>query len=287
MSLRARSVGEILDGALRLYRQDVGLYVFVAVVAAMPFAVGMVLSMGGANLVAAAAVTLIAFLAAMIATIVVWAALMHLMNERLEGREPVLGASLKRGFGVGHRVLWGAILAYAIVLGAMGVIFAGAGIAFTLGSIVSPVIGGILGAVAFLALLFTVGVRVMAGATLFLPGILVERCTGYGSVKRGFALAREGRGRILLVITVASALMFIPVMATYFLTGTASLLTDPDAVSTGAIGMGQLAVQQLLLMLSTGFTTPFFVACMLLLYYDQRVRLEAFDLEAAADALAG
>ena len=33
--------------------------------------------------------------------------------------------------------------------------------------------------------------------------------------------------------------------------------------------------------------TPFLVACILLLYFDQRVRLEAYDLQAEADALAG
>ena len=49
--------------------------------------------------------------------------------------------------------------------------------------------------------------------------------------------------------------------------------------------MGQLAVQQLLAMVASGFTTPFIVSCVLLLYYDQRVRVEAFDLEAEAGAL--
>jgi hypothetical protein len=39
-------------------------------------------------------------------------------------------------------------------------------------------------------------------------------------------------------------------------------------------------------MVSSGFTTPFLVACILLVYYDQRVRLEAFDLETEASALA-
>ena len=71
------------------------------------------------------------------------------------------------------------------------------------------------------------------------------------------------------------------------MTGTWRTLIDPEAASSGVVGMGQIVVQQMLVLISAGFTTPFLVACILLLYFDQRVRLEAYDLQAEADALAG
>ena len=65
------------------------------------------------------------------------------------------------------------------------------------------------------------------------------------------------------------------------------MLLDPNALSTGVVSTSQVVVQQLLAIVASGFTTPFMVACVLLLYYDQRIRKEAYDLQAEADALAG
>ena len=119
------------------------------------------------------------------------------------------------------------------------------------------------------------------------PGIVVEDLTGYQSFKRGFAVTKGGQGRILSVLFISYILIFVPVLATYFVTGTWQTLVDPAAVSSGLVGTGQLVTQQILVLISAGFTTPFFVACILLLYFDQRVRLEAYDLQAEADALTG
>jgi hypothetical protein len=82
-------------------------------------------------------------------------------------------------------------------------------------------------------------------------------------------------------------LLLVPVLGAYFVTGTTRTLIDPEAASSGVVGVGQIVVQQLLVLISTGFTTPFLAACILLLYFDQRVRLEAYDLQAEAEALAG
>lgn len=288
MSIRARSIGEILDGAFRLYRQDIGLYVFTAVLAALPMALFIILlTLGGGDPLETGGLGLAAFPVAMVAAVVVWAALMHQMNERLEGREPALGPSLNRALRLLLRVVWAAILAYIVLVVMMLVgmlvvaVFVGIGGAF-LGEMAGLILAGVAG----IAVLVTLGFWGFAGMSLFLPGIVVENLTGYASVKRGFALARKGRMRIVSVVALAWVLIFVPLMAVYFVTGTTRMLLDPEAASSGTIGMGQLAVQQLLGMLSSGFTTPFFVACILLLYYDQRVRLEAYDLEAEADALA-
>ncbi len=298
MAIRARSIGELLDGAFRLYRQDLGLYMFTAIVASIPLAFFGVLTPAAtaAEATAAEAVILLVTLPfAMIGTIVAWTALMHQMSERLDGREPTLGPSVRRGLRLIFRVGWAGILVYIIMVGATilgGVIVAlSFGLVTFVSSLILPetaalVVTVIVVAVLSLAVFVLLGLRVLTGMALFLPGIVVENLTGYQSIKRGFALAKGGRSRILGVLFLSWILIFVPVVAAYFVTGTWRTIFDPAGVSSGVVGMGQLVVQQMLVLISAGFTTPFLVACILLLYFDQRVRLEAYDLQAEAEALA-
>ena len=292
MAIRARSIGELLDGAFRLYRQDLGLYMFTAIVASIPLAFFGVLT--PAATAAEAVILLVTLPFAMIGTIVVWTALMHQMSERLDGREPTLGPSVRRGLRLIFRVGWAGILAFFalfaamvlavlifLALGAVLGFFEGLGLPAAAGVVIT-IVGVALGVVGFLL----VGLRVLTGVVLFLPGIVVEDLTGFQSIKRGFALAKGGRSRILSVLFLSWILIVVPVVAAYFVTGTWRTIFDPAGVSSGVVGMGQLVVQQMLVLISAGFTTPFLVACILLLYFDQRVRLEAYDLQAEAEALA-
>jgi hypothetical protein len=198
-----------------------------------------------------------------------------------------LGPSVARALALVFRVAWGVILAYFALLGvtlAAGLVFAivGGALGLVLPGAVTAIVLVILG----LALFIFVCIYVFAGFCLFLPGIVVERLSAYRAIKRGFALAQGGQLRILGVVALSWILIFVPVMAVYFVTGTTSMLLDPEALSSGVVSTGQVVVQQLLAVVASGFTTPFMVACILLLYYDQRVRREAFDLQAEADALA-
>lgn len=284
MSIRPRGIGEILDGAFRLYKEDVGLYVLTATLGALPFALVMIASTGGSD--AALAVVVVGGLGAFILTMVVWSALMDQMNRRLEGEQPTFSGSMKRGLGLFFRVAWGAILAYFVLfVGMMVWMFASALVAMV-GGFVHEMVGVLLGAVAAIFLAVVVFFRAVAGSALFLPGIIVESKTAYQSVKRGFSLASGAQLRIVAVLFLSWVLILVPLTATYFLTGTTAALIDPDALANGTISTGQLAAQQLLAVVASGFTTPFLVACILLLHYDQRVRREAFDLEAEAGALA-
>ena len=299
MAIRARSIGELLDGAFRLYRQDLGLYMFTAIVASIPLALFTVLTPAASApqaTPAEAVILLVTLPFVMVGTIVVWTALMHQMSVRLDGREPTLGPSVRRALGLMFRVGWAGILAiiftYAAFFLAILIVALLFGLATFVTNLILPeaaalvvtVIGTlVLGVAAFVL----VGLRVLTGMALFMPGIIVEDLTAYQSIKRGFALAKGGRGRILSVLVLSWILIFVPVVGSSFVTGTWRTLIDPTGVSSGVVGMGPFIAQQMLVLISAGFTTPFLVACILLLYFDQRVRLEAYDLQAEADALAG
>jgi hypothetical protein len=281
-------VGELLDGAIRLYKQDVGLYMFTAIVASLPMALVMILALTGGASTAAAIVTLVLVPVAITAMICVWTALMFQMNERLEGREPQLGPSIRRGLALIFRVVWAAILGYIVIIGV--IVLSGIAVALPAGalSVLLPTwVAVVVGIAAGIAAFVFLGLPVLAATFLILPGIVVENLTGYQSIKRGYALAKGGQYRIVGVVFLSYILIFIPVSAVYVLTGTTSMLIDPTAVESGVVSTTQLVIQQVLVILSSGFTTPFMVAAMLLAYFDQRVRREAYDLQAEADALAG
>lgn len=287
MAIRPRNVGELLDGAVRLYRQDMGLYMLTAIAASLPVAIVGILGLtGGESTGAAIAIVLVA-LVAVVATVSVWTALMIQMNDRLEGREPRLGPAVTTSLALFFRVVWGAFLAYVALVGVMIICGGGAVVVgIALGSVGSELVVGIGALIVGIALAVWLGVQVFSGLCLFLPGIVVERLTAYQSIKRGFALAKGGQFRILGVVVLSWILIFVPFSAVYVLTGTATTIFDPEAVSSGVVSTSQIVVQQLLGVIASGFTTPFMVACILLLYYDQRVRREAYDLQAEADALA-
>jgi len=296
MAIRARSAGELLDGAFRLVRQDLGLYMFTAIVASVPLAlVTVVLTPAASDPAGSVRIALLMLPFALVATIAVWAALMHQMHERLDGREPNLGASVRRALRLILRVAWAGILAFVVMAGAyllgtlviLALVAAVTGLLalFSLPPVASLILAAVVGVVS-LAIFVLLGLRVVTGMALFLPGIVVEDLTGYQSIKRGFALAKGGEVRILSVLVLSWILIFVPVAAASFVTGTWRTFFDPEAASSGLISMGQIVVQQLLVLISAGFTTPFLVACILLLYFDQRVRVEAYDLQAEADALA-
>lgn len=287
MAIRPRSVGEILDGAIRLYKQDIGLYMFTAIVASLPMALVMVLTLAGGTSTTAAAGSVILALVAIVATIAVWGALMIQMNERLEDREPKLGPSIGKALSLFFRVIWAAFLAYIATIGMFILCGIGAAIvAVVAGLVLPPALTTVLTIGVAAALLVFLAIYVISGLALFLPGIVVEGLSGYQSLKRGFELAKGGQLRVFAVVFLSWVLILVPLMAVYFLTGTASMLMNPDALANGVVSTGQVVVQQLLAIIASGFTTPFMVACILLVYYDQRVRREAFDLQAEADALA-
>jgi hypothetical protein len=287
MAIRPRSTGEILDGAFRLYVQDVGLYTATAIVASSPLALLMVVSLVSGGSTGALVVAIVLAPIAIAAVVSIWTSLLIQMNERLEGREPQLGPSVRRALALMLRVVWAGIIAYfffaVAVLGWALVV----GIMATVGEAVLPDLAAVsVVVIVGLALGVFVALAIVPGLFLFLPGIAVEDKSAYESVKRGFELAKGGRGRILVVLIVAWLLIAIPMLGVYLVTGTASMLVDPEAMSTGTVSAGQFILQQFLLLLVGGFTTPYIVACILLLYFDQRIRREAFDLQSEAEALA-
>lgn len=157
------------------------------------------------------------------------------------------------------------------------------GVMFAVGLLV------ILGLIA----LIVPGVIVLLGAALAIPAAVLENLGVEPAIRRSFALTKGSRGRVALVFFLGWALS----LGIGMLLGGAMLAIGAMSLEGGQVGLvGQIATQ-LVDAIGSALVAPVVVIAMTLLYYDQRVRKEAFDIQhmmtqlgrpaAAAGATAG
>jgi hypothetical protein len=159
-------------------------------------------------------------------------------------------------------------------------------IAFAAGSIFLVPTGGAIGLNIPLAIgLFLAGLALMllpfavfAGLALATPALVIEGLGAGEALRRSWTLTKGFRMRVIGLLLVTMLLIMIPIVAI----GMAGGFVAPHSESPTAISA-------LLTFLSAAvmFTvTPLIYCVLTLLYYDFRVRKEAFDLQMLADALA-
>lgn len=289
---RPLGFGEILDGAFTLYRRNLVPFLLTALIPTLAL-MGM-MAVFGRDVFAAMAsndpvqvagvlgpMMLLGLVGALV-YIVMWGALTQ------EAAQAYLGqpATVADGMRTGLRKL-------LPVLGAGLVIFAVLAVAYIAAAALFFIIGAIGGAsgsqavavvFALVAAVVAAGAYLMVIALLFavLPAIVVEGKGPVQAIGRSFDLARGALGRTVGLMLVTLFIVYLPIIAVFWLTGTFADMADTDTVPTA----GQFMTQQLL---STGvgvLTTPFMAAVIVLLYFDRRVRTEALDVQMAADRLA-
>ena len=124
--------------------------------------------------------------------------------------------------------------------------------------------------------LMLVPVAIFAGLAVSTPALVLERLEATQALRRSWALTRGSRLRVIGVLFVTALLISIPFVGVM---GVA-----------GAFSAGRTETTVSLLMLSLSYVvslvvTPLFYCVLTLLYYDLRVRKEAFDLEVLAAAM--
>ena len=295
---RPMAVAELVDGAVRLYRRNLLLIVAIGAIVQVPFAVlqfvGYVASGAGSRLdeinsilkqpsgtISAADTDLLRHdLAAYIAYLVLvylvqyfvvqplqLAPITSAVSERYLGRPASIGgayrATLRRLRPLATMLLLqalallvpiGLLVALALAGGA-----AGAGIAVLLG-------------LAFVIVAVVVGVR----WTLAAQVIVVEGTTGAGGLRRSWALLRGAFWRTLGIRVLLSVLVGIV---------SAIVVVPVTLVEGGLSSTAQQAVNEVVSTLATVMVTPITLVALALLYYDMRIRREAFDLEMLAASL--
>jgi hypothetical protein len=281
--LRPLDFGETLDGSLVIYRRQFGLFLqLAAVTMSVPF---LLLVYVGARFVgsplllmrlpsigegfAIVGVAIVFYLA----TLVLTAGTIRVISDSYLGRTPQLRDALAQGLAKLGALVWVG-LAKGAILALLGI-----GMAVLVAVLAAIARGGALAAsVVFVGVLGSVWVVgfVLCGYAVTTPVVVLERLPSTtAAFRRSWELTKQRKGKVLGLWVVA-----------FLLTNTV-----PSMAFRGLGALMQGAVPGLGITLTAlGYAVPLMLAPVVaavitLIYYDLRVRREAFDLEMLARQL--
>jgi hypothetical protein len=273
--IRPMNFGEILDASLTIYRRHFGLFLKLAI-ATLSLPVCLAVYFGArllenftpqapnvSTLLALVPVAILYYLAALVLT----AGTVRVISESYLGRLPALGDALALGVsklgslvGVGLGkgiVLILTVVATTVLTGLLAVLAKGSGAAALV------IVVGVIGAMWFVAF-------VLCGYSLTTPVVVLEPLrSAFDAFGRSWDLTR-GFKRKVLNLTLVTVLITNTIPSFVFRgLGAAFTRVAPP------LGIALTAVSYILPLL----LAPVFSAVITLMYYDFRVRREAFDLQ--------
>ncbi|HXE84122.1 MAG TPA: hypothetical protein VN513_12405 [Gemmatimonadales bacterium] len=282
-------LGEILDGSFNIYRRHFGLFMRLSLIIVwLPTALAVYLSVRFAG-------TPLAFLNVLeqhplgsfglgLVFLIIWvssslllkAGTIRVISDSYLGQEPELGSALR--FGVAKIVPLllvalskGLLIALIAVFGALGM-----GLVTVVGRLMGPAIGGLLVVVGVVGVCWLV-IWVACGYGTTTPIVVLEELSSsFDAFGRSWELTRGTRGKVFGTMAVAWVIgYFLPQMV---ISGISSFLSAE----------GNPALQTFFVVLASliGIVLAPILPCALtLLYYDLRVRREAFDLQILSEQL--
>ena len=290
--LRPMEFGEILDGALSLFRRHFGLFLKLSLaVMWLPIALGVYwrvrfLGLSAANPEQAAALLqgeLVSFSLWALAWALVYGAGLLLLTagsiriiaDSYLGREPQFGDAL--GFGVGKIVpLFLVGLGKSLLLILIGVLCSVViAVTAAAGKALGPGVV-ILGVFAEVVATIWLVVYVATGYMVTTPTVVLENLpSSFDSFGRSWELTRGARGRVFGLVFVGTLIAgFLPQLV---LAAVGGLVTEllPSFVLPWTIVAAALPI----------VLTPIVPCILTLAYYDLRVRREGFDLQLLSEQL--
>ena len=289
--LRPLGVGDVLDRTFNVYRAKPLLFIglsaiwylllvlFFIVLAVVVFAsvlAGFARQLTTANpeLIAGTIVGIIGFVfIAVVVAILLFsaqsAALVHAAARRYLAKDVTIGDAFRAGLGASARLFVAGILVFLAIVALWAVLFIAAALtnqflAFAVAFIVAIVATGYLGA-----------------SWLVAPVIVVmEKMGPVAALGRAWRLSEGNRWRILamqLLLFILNLILSIVIGALFG--GFAAVGSTSDQIGLSNV------VQSLVNFASTIVWAPVEWIAFTVLYYDLRVRKEAFDLQLAAEAL--
>jgi hypothetical protein len=274
--LQPMGVGEILDAAIRLYRAQWKSLMAIVALALVPitFLQAFLTRSMGSPFSTEAPVsgdvdsTLITSVVLGVIQVLViqpflTAAIAKASADVYLGHEVVVGPTFRYAVSRIHSILWITILLVLLVLipGLVLVFFAALG---------ATEIAVIL-AVLMFVLLVLVFVRFVFGSTV----LVVEGKKGSKALRRSWKLAKGHFWKILGTLVLAGIMASV----------VEGILSVPGAIAFAATGPGGWPFLAIGNSLAAIITTPFTTLITVLLYFDLRIRKEAFDLEVMAQEM--
>ena len=298
---RPMGIGELLDASFALYRRNLLLLVAITAVVQVPFAVlNLVLFLGlgvGSDLDAAgsrgfstlgnpggtlnpaqvAALKSLSLYLAIVFAVQMFvvlplslAAMSRAVSDRYLDRPASLGTSYRAALRRGGALLGAILLLLLLVAGTTVALVVGIALAALLGPIGAvPAIGMGL---AWLVALPLLAVRL----TLFAQTIVVEGSGSAGGLRRSWRLTQGFFWRTFALLVVVFLLQSV----------VGAVIQVPAALLIGGLSAGtQQLIGQALGAVSSVVVSPLSLIALTLVYYDLRIRKEAFDIEMLAASL--
>ncbi|MFC1715915.1 hypothetical protein ACFL6S_19755 [Candidatus Poribacteria bacterium] len=283
--LRPMSIGDILDGAISLYRSNFLLLVGIAACVYVPFYIL-------ALLINPWVQTFLKLVIPVFVAAVVTVAI----SERILGRQASIASSYRRA---GNRLgpFIGALLLMVLIMIPVGIVMLISvgiftGIATFLSSMLGiPAVGMFAGIIIGLIMVAWIGISVLAFMVwlLFVPqAVLLEGTGATRSIGRSIELIKGSFWKTLGVLVLVYIAILLVGTIVGLVGGVIAAVLSGGIDSAGGFVSSMRKFQEI--PIASGvtdlFLEPFRMIVITLLYYDIRVRKEAYDTELMAEELA-
>jgi hypothetical protein len=273
VELKPMDLGEILDGAMTLYRRHFGLLLRVGVIALwLPCCLTIFVQMTGGpqqHLGLYFVTAVIQYFAGLFLT----AGAIRIISDSYLGQPTTVGQAI--GLGVNKMMpLFGVGIGKGLLLGLIG------GVGAMLATLALPaLVGGGVGGVAATVVLIGAAawgtIFVACGYAVTTQVVVLEPLDGaFDSFGRSWELTRARRLKVFLVALVAFIIFYVPIVGLGATVGALSI-TDPSQSKVLAVILALLPI----------VLTPLLSCVFTLLYYDLRIRREGFDLQVLSQQL--
>jgi MFS family permease len=209
-----------------------------------------------------------AVIVATVVSMILYGALTAAVGERYLGRSITIRQAFERGLRASVPLF------FSLVVALIGFVVLFLVLAVALAVFSSSALVALAVIIGFIAIIFVMPWAFLSIAVLG-PIIVVEHLGPLAAIRRSFHLMDKARlrtlGLYILVAIIASILGLI--FSVLFLV---SFVTDPTV---------RAVLQTIASVASSTISAPLIYGALVILYYDLRVRKEAFDLQLAAEAL--
>jgi hypothetical protein len=277
-ALRPRSAIEIVDTAFTIWRRNIGQMTIIGIAATVPIILALVLglgslfagSLGNKHLDETAIVAMVPMILIFVLVLVLWMAVVDgamtlAAGDAYHGREVSAASALRGAVSKGGTLVVSNILRMLTIALATGV-----------GAAVIAILARANGGLAVILMIVLAVCMILLFARLFATtnAVVFENSGASESLSRSFALSKGSAWRIFGVILLAYIVLVVAQIAIGITVQVVFNVMLRNQVLTSMIGnvVGALLY-------------PFLSIALMVLYFDQRIRKEGYDLDVLSDGL--
>jgi hypothetical protein len=282
-------LGEILDGSFNIYRRHFGLFMRLSLILVwLPTAAGIYLNLRFSNspfeLLSLLEANIAGSIGIFLLLLVVWSACslllkagtIRIISDSYLGHEPELGASLR--FGTEKIIplllvaLSKTLLLFLLYIAAALVV----GLLFFMGRLISSGVGGLMVFAGAIAAIWFVTWVLCAYAMTTPIVVLEDLSSSFDAFGRSWELTRGARGKVAGTIVVTWLIsQFLPQMVIGGISGALGVAGNESLQPAFVVVASLMGI----------VLAPILPCALTLLYYDLRVRREAFDIQVLSEQL--